>query len=137
MRRIATVLAGAALIPGGIAQAATAETSLVSVTVDGSPAAGMSGRPSISADGRFVAFSSSATNLVRDDGNGVSDIFVRDRQNGITTRVSVDSAGVEGNGASGNPSISGDGRYVVFESGRRTWCRATPTASRTSSSATW
>ena len=116
MRRIATVLAVAALVPAGVAYAATAETSLVSVTVDGTPAAGMSGRPTISTDGRFVAFSSSAQNLVRGDGNSVSDIFVRDRRTGVTTRVSVDSAGREANAASGNPSISGDGRFVVFES---------------------
>ncbi|WP_232241265.1 hypothetical protein [Kutzneria sp. 744] len=117
MRRIGTVLAVMALAPGGVAFAATtADTTLVSVTVDGTPASGMSGRPAISTDGRFVAFSSSAKNLVRGDGNGVSDIFVRDRQNGATTRVSVSTAGVEGDGASGNPVISGDGRYVVFES---------------------
>jgi Tol biopolymer transport system component len=116
MRRIATVLAVAALVPGGVAFAATPQTSLVSVTVDGAPAAGTSGRPSISTDGRYVAFASTAPNLVRGDDNGVSDVFVRDRQTGVTTRVSVSSAGVEGNGVSGNPSISGDGRYVVFES---------------------
>jgi Tol biopolymer transport system component len=116
MRRIATVLFVAALVPGGVAFAATAETSLVSVTVDGTPAAGTSGRPSISADGRFVAFASTAPDLVRGDNNGVQDVFVRDRQTGVTTRVSVNSAGVEANGPSGNPSISADGRYVVFES---------------------
>jgi Tol biopolymer transport system component len=116
MRRIATVLAVAALVPGGVAFAATAETSLVSVTVDGTPAAGTSGRPSISADGRFVAFASTAPNLVRGDNNGVPDVFVRDRRTGVTTRVSVSSTGAEANGPSGNPSISGDGRYVVFES---------------------
>jgi Tol biopolymer transport system component len=116
MRRIATVLAVAALVPGGVAFAATPQTSLVSVTVDGAPAAGTSGRPSVSTDGRYVAFASTAPNLVRGDNNGVSDVFVRDRQTGVTTRVSVSSAGVEANGVSGNPSISGDGRYVVFES---------------------
>jgi Tol biopolymer transport system component len=116
MRRIATVLVVAALVPGGVAFAATPQTSLVSVTVDGTPAAGTSGRPSISADGRFVAFASTATNLVRGDNNGVTDIFVRDRQTGVTTRVSVSSAGAEANGVSGSPSISADGRYVVFES---------------------
>src|SRR5262249_47379912 len=53
--------------------------------------------PSISADGRFVAFVSYSWNLVTDDGNGRSDVFVRDRASSITERVSVDSAGVEGN----------------------------------------
>jgi Tol biopolymer transport system component len=69
---------------------------------------------SISADGRFVAFVSHATNLVPGDTNGAADIFVRDRQGGTTERVSLDSSGVEGNGPSDFPSISADGRYVVF-----------------------
>ena len=73
-------------------------------------------RPSISSDGRFVAFDSTATNLVPLDSNGTGDIFVRDRLAGTTTRVSVDSAGVQGNGNSSQPSISPDGRFVVFES---------------------
>ncbi|MEM7029529.1 MAG: AbfB domain-containing protein, partial [Chloroflexota bacterium] len=71
---------------------------------------------SISADGRYVAFKSDATNLVAGDTNGVSDIFVRDRETGTTERVSVDSDEVQGTGLSSKPSISGDGRYVVFES---------------------
>jgi Tol biopolymer transport system component len=71
---------------------------------------------SISADGRFVAFESYATNLVPGDTNGTFDVFVHDRQSGGTERVSVDSAGVEGNDQSGSPSISGDGRFVVFRS---------------------
>jgi Tol biopolymer transport system component len=72
--------------------------------------------PSVSADGRYVAFMSGATNLVYADTNGVADIFVRDRQTGTTTRVSRNSAGVEGNDGSFSPSISGDGRYVAFPS---------------------
>ncbi|MBK7318045.1 hypothetical protein [Candidatus Villigracilis affinis] len=71
--------------------------------------------PSISADGRYVAFYSWA-NLVGGDTNGTLDVFVRDTQDGITTRVSVDSNGVEANRASYYPSISADGRYVIFES---------------------
>jgi Tol biopolymer transport system component len=71
---------------------------------------------SISADGRYVAFSSIATNLVTGDTNGNEDVFVRDRQLGTTERVSIDSAGAEGNNASYSPSISADGRYVAFES---------------------
>jgi len=72
--------------------------------------------PSISADGRYVAFQSRASNLVVDDANGAEDIFVHDRQTGLTQRVSVDSADGAGNGGSGSPSISADGRYVVFHS---------------------
>jgi hypothetical protein len=74
--------------------------------------------PSISEDGRYVAFESDATNLVGvgNDTNGGADVFVHDLQTGITTRVSVDSAGTEGDASSGAPSISADGRYVAFES---------------------
>ena len=69
---------------------------------------------SISADGRYVAFHSFATNLVPGDTNGTSDVFVRDRQAGATERVSVDALGGEPNGASQDPSISADGRFVAF-----------------------
>jgi len=72
--------------------------------------------PSVSADGRYVAFHSYASNLVAGDTNGVSDVFVRDRATGTTTRVSVDSAGLEATGESFYPSISADGRYVAFQS---------------------
>lgn len=74
-------------------------------------------RPSISDDGRFVAFESDADNLVDADTNEVTDVFVRDRQTGTTSRVSVDSNGIEGDGGSLHPSISGDGRFVAFTSG--------------------
>src|SRR5260221_597397 len=72
--------------------------------------------PSISTDGRFVAFASGATNLVPGDTNGAQDVFVRDRQTGTTERVSVDSAGTQGNGNSLGSSISADGRFVAFGS---------------------
>ena len=72
--------------------------------------------PSVSADGRYVAFHSLATNLVPGDTNGVQDVFVRDRQSGTTERVSVDSLGAQGNSLSEFPSISADGRYVAFHS---------------------
>ncbi len=71
---------------------------------------------SVSADGRYVAFQSSASNLVAGDTNNASDVFVHDTSSGVTTRVSVDSAGVEGDTGSSSPSVSADGRYVVFES---------------------
>jgi hypothetical protein len=70
----------------------------------------------ISADGRYVAFYSSATNLVIGDTNNASDIFVRDRQTGTTERVSVDSAEAQGNATSDWPWINADGRFVVFHS---------------------
>jgi uncharacterized repeat protein (TIGR01451 family) len=72
--------------------------------------------PAISADGRFVAFQSYADNLVAGDTNGKVDVFVHDRGTHQTTRVSEDSAGAQGNGHSGGPSISADGRFVAFES---------------------
>jgi len=70
--------------------------------------------PSVSADGRYVAFASEATNLVPGDTNGATDIFVHDRETGRTVRVSVPSRGGQINGDSWTPSISGDGRYVAF-----------------------
>ncbi|MCF6209827.1 MAG: hypothetical protein L3K24_03930 [Gammaproteobacteria bacterium] len=73
---------------------------------------------SISDNGRYVVFSSSATNLVSDDTNGSSDIFVRDRVTGTMERVSIASNGTEAHGGGANGSrrtaISGDGRYVAF-----------------------
>jgi Tol biopolymer transport system component len=72
--------------------------------------------PALSADGRYVAFASEATNLVPGDTNGYVDVFVRDRVKGTTTRVSVSSSGAQGNGFSSAPSISADGRYVTFAS---------------------
>ena len=69
-----------------------------------------------SRDGRYVVFSSAAANLVAGDTNSTSDIFVHDLQTGTTTRVSVDSAGTEGNSKSVEGYISADGRYVVFSS---------------------
>jgi Tol biopolymer transport system component len=94
----------------------TGETALISVSSDGAQANGDSWSPSISADGRYVAFPSWATNLVPGDTNGREDIFVHDRETGETTRVSVSSAGVQANGHSLYPSISADGRYVAFTS---------------------
>jgi Tol biopolymer transport system component len=72
-------------------------------------------QPAIGWDGRYVAFTSTATNLVDGDTNGVDDIFVRDRQTGITERVSVSSTGAQANHYSARPAISRDGRFVVFQ----------------------
>lgn len=73
-------------------------------------------RSSISADGRYVAFSSMAPNLVTNDTNLSSDVFLHDRLTSTTTRVSVASSGLEGNENSFYPDISPDGRYVAFAS---------------------
>lgn len=93
------------------------ETTRVSVNSEGVAARGSSGSPSISANGRFIAFDSVADNLDPDgDTNGASDVFVHDRSEHGTTRVSVDSSGVGGNSQSQLPSISANGRFVAFES---------------------
>src|SRR5262249_13243314 len=88
------------------------------VSVDSSGVEGDAGsaRACISADGRFVAFESGAGNLVADDGDSINDIFAHDRMSGATERSSVSSAGVPADSASFDPAISGDGRFVAFES---------------------
>lgn len=88
----------------------------VSVATDGSEGNAYSSLPSISADGRFVAFHSPASNLVGGDANESEDVFVHDSASGVTERVSVDSEGNEATGDSKHPSISGDGRFVAFHS---------------------
>ncbi len=92
-------------------------TTRVSVGSAGAEADGPSFAPAISADGRFVAFESAATNLVTGDTNGVRDVFVHDRQSGTTVRVSVSSAGAEADAASAAPAISASGRRIAFASG--------------------
>ena len=94
----------------------TGNTERVSVTSNGTEADGDSFYVDISSEGRFVAFMSDATNLVPTDTNQKSDIFVHDRQNGITERVSISSNGSQSNGDSMFCAISSDGRYVAFSS---------------------
>jgi Tol biopolymer transport system component len=91
-------------------------TTRVSVNLQGGDPDGASYRPALSADGRFVAFESDATNLVTGDGNGTRDIFVYDRERETTTRVSGDRQGGDANEGSYNSVLSADGRYVAFES---------------------
>src|SRR5690349_13214160 len=87
---------------GGVPSTAVgkARTERVSVSSTGAQGNGASYGASISADGRFVAFGSLASNLVRGDANRTGDVFVRDRLRGTTERVSVDTAGGEANGFS-------------------------------------
>jgi Tol biopolymer transport system component len=87
---------------------------LVSVGLNGAAANGMSSEPAVSADGRYVAFSSLATNLAPGDTNNAMDVFVRDLQLGTNLLVSVSTTGGYGNGDSSSPVISADGRYVLF-----------------------
>jgi Tol biopolymer transport system component len=116
-------IASAALAACALALVGRAQvTELVSIGADGTspPNGGTSGSVSISADGRFVAFYSAASNLVPGDTNGVSDAFVRDRWLGTTERISVSSGGVEANDSSGGflgqIQITPDGRFVAFMS---------------------
>ena len=111
---VAGVLAAA--IAAAPATAGRSQTELVSVARGGGPGNASSQNPDVSADGRYVAFQSFASNLVARDTNGAFDVFVGDRRTGRTTRVSVSSAGRQGNGGSVEPSISADGRFVAFAS---------------------
>ena len=131
MKRILTGIAIALLVAGcgsvqtspeeeqrfrPMALVSSGDTIRASVSSAGTQSAGASQAPSISDDGRYVAFHSTATDLVGGDTNDAGDVFVHDHDTGDTTRVSVDSNGNEGNSNSLFPSISGDGRYVAFES---------------------
>jgi Tol biopolymer transport system component len=110
----------------GVFDEGNGTTVLVSRHTNGTQANAPATLGDLSADGRFVAFSSTATSLEAGDLNGLSDVFMHDRDpdgNGIfdeggatTRRVSLDSAEVEANGASAQPALSADGRFVVFES---------------------
>jgi Tol biopolymer transport system component len=95
-------------------QAGTTER--VSVSSTGAQAIDESVEVAISADGRYVAFSSYANNLVADDTNSITDIFVHDRQTATTERVNVTSEGLQVSPPSTSPSISDDGRLVAFDS---------------------
>ncbi len=109
--RIATYSFLAALIT---ADARSQETLRASIDSSGAEGNAGSGRPWISADGRFVTFASGASNLVPGDTNAADDIFVHDLITGVTTRVSVDFTGAEANFHSYWPQVSADGRHVVF-----------------------
>lgn len=105
---LATVLAASS--------AAAQQTTLESVSTQGTPISKDCFSAGISGDGRIVAWTSADPNVVPGDTNGAQDVFVRDRVTGITTRVSVSTSGVEGDGASRDPRLSYDGRFVVFSS---------------------
>jgi hypothetical protein len=110
-----------------VAAPAAAQITRVSISTAGVEANGPSGPPSVSADGRYVVFASTATNLVAGDTNGVSDVFLRDRDtdgDGIfdeagavaTTRISLGPGATQATGPSSQPAISADGRFVAFAS---------------------
>lgn len=99
-----------------VRELATEVTTRVSVATNGAQGNGSSSWLALTDDGRFVAFSSEASNLVPGDTNGASDVFLHDRQTGQTTRISVASERAEGDGASIEPSMSPDGRFVAYAS---------------------
>jgi Putative Ig domain/WD40-like Beta Propeller Repeat len=94
----------------------TNQTSLVSRNAVGSAGNGVSSQPAISADGRFVTFTSASSNLTGDSNPGQFQIFLRDTQSNTTTLVSQATGGAVGDGASNQPSISSNGQFVTFTS---------------------
>lgn len=125
---IAFESAASDLVPGGtggvhvfVRDRINGTTERVSVSSQGAPGVGGSSEdPAISPDGRFVVFESDATNLAPLDFNGLSDVYLHDRQTDTTERVSVPNlVGPTGSGNefSGDPEVSADGRYVTFVSG--------------------
>ena len=101
---------------GSCSASGGARTERVDVGTDGAEVQAPILRAALSANGRFVAFSSAADNVVPNDTNGEVDVFVRDLRRRLTMLVSVSSAGEQGNRASFYPSISADGRFVAFRS---------------------
>ncbi|MHB1351015.1 MAG: TolB family protein [Desulfobulbaceae bacterium] len=121
MNQRGAIAIGLAVAAGlvGYVDGAWAQMSIqrVSVSSAGDQGNGGSYNAALSSNGRYVAFYSNATNLVADDTNTLSDIFVHDLVTGATERVNLNSSGEEATGGqSGVPSLSWDGRYVVFES---------------------
>jgi Ca2+-binding RTX toxin-like protein len=105
----ASLVLGAAVADAGL-------TVRVSVASDGTQGDNFSFSPALSADGRFVAFESAADTLVAGNTDNTIDIFVHDRETGLTERVSVASDGTQGNGAGFFPALSADGLFVAFDS---------------------
>jgi Tol biopolymer transport system component len=91
-------------------------TTRINANAEGAPPNGASHRAVISRDGAYVAFSSTATNLVSGDRNRSSDVFLYEVRTGSITLVSRSVSGRPANGTSRNPSISADGRFVAFQS---------------------
>jgi hypothetical protein len=121
--KVLVLSAGCLLAAGPV----SAQVVRISVATDGTQANGPSGTPAVTATGRYVVFSSTATNLAAADTDAVSDLYLRDRDtdaDGIfdepgavaTTLLSVTAGGVKGDGSSTRPVVSPDGRYVAFES---------------------
>ena len=123
-RHVAFHSAASNLVPGDTNRAIdvfvkdllTGEVALASADVSGNQGDGSSAFASISANGRLVAFQSSASNLARGDDNRATDVFVKNLETGALTLASANERGTEGDSGSFRPSISDNGRYVAFES---------------------
>lgn len=119
---LAALALALALSLAGLSVSATAAappagaTWRISVTDSGEQATGYSEWPEMTPDAHYIAYSSDAPNLVDGDTNRAFDIFIYNRLEGITERVSVNAAGAQGNNDSTWPSVSADGRYVAFNS---------------------
>jgi Ca2+-binding RTX toxin-like protein len=94
----------------------TGTTTLISTATGGVQGNNVSSVASVTDDGRFVFFNSSATNLIGGDTNGALDVFMRDTLTGVTSRVSTTSVGGEANGASQNVDVTGNGAFIGFQS---------------------
>jgi len=110
----------ALLLSGLCATVTSAEapqsTQRVSIRSDAGQAAGGSSFATLSADGRFAAFTSAAANLVPGDSNGTTDAFIHDRLTGLTERVSLQSSGAQSSGNAVTIALSADGRWAAFAS---------------------
>jgi Tol biopolymer transport system component len=117
LKRLATALMSLAMVVATLAPAGAQPTSSERASESSEDQQGNneSFDPAISNDGRFVAFTSLASNLVPDDTNNDYDVFLYDRQEDTTTRVSESTSGAQANGPSGDPAISGNGRFIAFE----------------------
>ncbi|MET0499045.1 MAG: malectin domain-containing carbohydrate-binding protein [Steroidobacteraceae bacterium] len=117
-RAIASMLAILVILamPLTIAAAAPGTTSLASVKLFGESSRGESLGPQMSKDARYIVYDSTVADLVARDTNGRRDVFLFDRQEGVTERLSVSGDGTQGNADSISPRISDDGRYVIFTS---------------------
>jgi len=96
--------------------ALTSTAKLLTLATSGDPADGASTNPSVSADGRFVVFESTAGNLAPEDNNGLSDIYLHDTALNVTKLISTGWLGQQSNGQSTKPRLSSDGRYIIFTS---------------------
>jgi Tol biopolymer transport system component len=113
---VGLIMAAGAAAPAWVGGPTEEQVSAGPGGAPGNGEGGLDGIAITSADGRFLAFTSSASSLVPGDTNGVYDVFVHDRWRGTIERVSVGPGSVQGNGESGAATISADGRFVAFDS---------------------